>query len=56
MAKIKVINKRDGKVAVGTSFRNIPSETIFSFGDFSVGTNFSTRVVKKYGNTIKFFC
>lgn len=55
MAKIKVVNKRDGKTAVGTSFRNIPSETIFSFGDFSVETNFSTRVIKNYSNTISSF-
>lgn len=55
MAKIKVVNKRDGKVAVGSSFRNIPSETIFSFGDFSVETNFTTRVVKNYSNTISSF-
>jgi hypothetical protein len=55
MAKIKVVNRRDGKVAVGTSFRNIPSETIFSFGDFSVETNFSTRVVNTYSNVISSF-
>jgi len=55
MAKIKVINKRDGKTAVGSSFRNIPSETIFSFGDFSVETNFNTRVVKNYSNTLSSF-
>lgn len=55
MAKIKVINKRDGKVAVGSSFRNIPSETLFSFGDFSLETNFSTRVLKNYNNTLSSF-
>lgn len=55
MAKIKVVNKRNGKTAVGSSFRNIPSETIFSFGRFSVDTNFSTRVVKSYTNTISSF-
>lgn len=55
MAKIKVVNKRDGKVAVGTAFRNIPSETIFSFGDFSLETNFSTRVVRNYNNTLSSF-
>jgi len=55
MAKIKVVNKRDGKTAVGSAFRNIPSETIFSFGDFSVETNFSTRVIKSYGNTLSSF-
>lgn len=55
MAKIKVVNKRDGKVAVGTSFRNIPSETIFSFGRFSVESNFNTRIVKSYANTISSF-
>lgn len=55
MAKIKVVNKRDGKVAVGSSFRNIPSETLFTFGDFSLETNFSTRVVKNYSNTLSSF-
>lgn len=55
MAKIKVVNKRDGKIAVGSAFRNIPSETIFSFGDFSVETNFSTRVVNTYSNVISSF-
>jgi hypothetical protein len=55
MAKIKVVNKRDGKVAVGSAFRNIPSETIFSFNNFSLETNFSTRVVKNYNNTLSSF-
>lgn len=55
MAKIKVVNKRDGKRAVGSTFRNIPSETIFSFGRFSVDTNFGTRVIKNYSNTISSF-
>jgi len=55
MAKIKVVNKRDGKTAVGSSFRNIPSETVFSFGRFSVATNFNTRVIKNHSNKISSF-
>lgn len=55
MAKIKVVNRRDGRVAVGSSFRNIPSETIFSFGKFSVETNFSNRTIKSNANRISSF-
>lgn len=55
MSKIKVVNRRDGKQAVGSSFRNIPSETVFSFGKFTVDTNFGIRVIKNYRNTISSF-
>ncbi len=55
MAKVKVINKRQGADLIGANFRNVASETIFSFGNFTVDTNFTTRTVKKYNNTLSSF-
>lgn len=43
MKKIKVINGRLNENLNGVNFNNTPSETIFSFGSFSITSNFSGR-------------
>jgi len=55
LAKVKVRNKRLGSDLVGASFRNITSETVFTFGRFTVDTNFGVRNVRNYSNTLSSF-
>lgn len=56
MPLIKVVNRRDGTVQqLSSSFKNVTSETVFSFGDFSVETNLNVRKIKDYSNTLSSF-
>ena len=55
MAKVKVINNGLDQNLNGTSFTNITSETIFSFGRFSVTSNFGGRIPIDYTNALSTF-
>jgi hypothetical protein len=55
LAKVKTINRRQGSDLIGANFRNAASETIFTFGRFTVDTNFSSRKVRNYSNELSSF-
>ena len=55
MANVKVINNNLDSNLNGTNFNNIPSETIFSFGSFTVTSNFEGRIFIDYTNTLSAF-
>lgn len=54
MAKRKIINRSNSDL-IGNNFTNVSSETIFSLGDFSVGTNFSKKVTKDFSESLSSF-
>jgi len=53
--KVKVINSALNQNLNGTTFNNVPSQTIFSFDDFYVTTNISDRNFIDYSNTLTSF-
>ena len=55
MAKVKVINTNLDSNLNGTNFNSIPSETIFSFGSFTVTSNFDGRKYIDYSNKLSTF-
>ncbi len=55
MANIKVKNTSLDQNLNGTNFNNTASETIFSFGSFSLTSNFSGRVPIDYSNQLSTF-
>lgn len=55
MAKVKVINRRQGSDLIGANFRNVASETVFTFGRFTVDTNFAVRTIRNYSNELSSF-
>lgn len=55
MAKVKVVNNNLDQNLNGNSFNNVPSETIFSFGSFSITSNFDGRKYIDYSNTLSSF-
>ena len=55
MAKVKVVNINLDQNLNGTNFNNTASETIFSFGRFSVTTNFDGRNYIDYTNELSSF-
>jgi len=55
VAKVKVINNNLDQNLNGTFFNNTASETIFSFGRFSVTSNFDSRKYIDYSNTLSSF-
>jgi hypothetical protein len=55
VAKVKVVNTRLDSNLNGTNFNNIPSETIFSFGSFTVTSNFDGRTPIDYTNELSSF-
>ena len=55
MAKVKVVNTGLDQNLNGTNFNNTTSETIFSFGSFTVTSNFEGRVPIDYSNTLSSF-
>jgi len=55
VAKVKVINNSLDQNLNGSYFNNTASETIFSFGKFSVTSNFDSRKYIDYTNTLSSF-
>lgn len=55
MAKVKVVNNNLDQNLNGNNFNNTASETIFSFGSFSVTSNFDGRKYIDYTNTLSSF-
>jgi len=55
VAKVKVVNNNLDQNLNGDYFNNIPSQTIFSFGGFSVTSNFDGRTPIDYTNTLSSF-
>ena len=55
MAKVKVINNNLDQNLNGGSFNSTPSQTIFSFGRFSVTSNFDGRKYIDYSNKLSSF-
>ena len=55
MAKVKVVNTGFNDSIVDTNFTNIPSQTIFSFGDFTVTSNFEGRTEIDYTSILSSF-
>ena len=55
VAKVKVVNTGLDQNLNGNYFNNVTSETIFSFGSFTVTSNFEGRVPKDYSNTLSSF-
>lgn len=55
VAKVKVINNGLDQNLNGNSFNNTPSQTIFSFGRFSVTSNFDGRKYIDYKNRLSSF-
>jgi hypothetical protein len=55
VAKVKVVNTRLDSNLNGVNFNNIPSETIFSFGSFTVTSNFDGRKPIDYTNELSSF-
>jgi hypothetical protein len=55
VAKVKVVNTGLDQNLNGTNFNNTTSETIFSFGSFTVTSNFEGRVPIDYSNTLSSF-
>ncbi len=53
--KRKFINKHQGFDLIGANFRNAASETVFTFGRFTVDTNFSIRKIRNYDNQLSSF-
>jgi hypothetical protein len=55
VAKVKVINRNlDGNLN-GSNFENIPSQTLFRFGKFSLTSNFDGRTTIDYSNVLSTF-
>lgn len=55
MAKVKVVSGGLDQNLNGTYFNNVPSETLFSFGDFQITTNSFGRTYIDYSNTLSSF-
>ena len=55
MGKVKVVNNNLNSNLNGTNFNNTPSETIFSFGRFSVTSNFDKREHVDYSTQLSTF-
>ena len=55
MAKVKVTNTNLDQNLNGTNFNDAPSRTIFSFGSFTVTSNFDNKVTIDYANTLSTF-
>jgi hypothetical protein len=55
VAKVKVINNNLDQNLNGNTFTNVPSETIFSFGKFSITSNFDGRKYINYSDTLSSF-
>ena len=55
MAKVKVVNNKLNQDLIGQNFTNQASNTVFSFGDFSVTSNFTGRKYTDYSNKLKSF-
>lgn len=55
MAKVKVINNNLDQNLNGTNFNDTPSKTIFSFGSFTVTSNFDGKANVNYTNTLSSF-
>jgi hypothetical protein len=55
VAKVKVVNNKLDQNLNGNNFNNTASETIFSFGGFSVTSNFSGRQFIDYNNSLSSF-
>lgn len=55
MAKVKVQGTNLDQNLNGGNFNDIPSQTIFSFGDFKVTSNFDGRSVIDYNNQLSTF-
>lgn len=53
--KVKVINGQLNQNLNGATFNNVPSQTIFSFDNFYVTTNISSRNFIDYSNTLTSF-
>lgn len=55
MAKVRVLNRNLDENLNGVNFNNTPSNTIFSFGSFSVVSNFDRKENIDYSNTLSSF-
>ena len=55
MAKVKVVNNTLDQNLNGANFNNTASKTIFTFGRFSVTSNFDGRKYIDYSNTLSSF-
>ena len=55
MAKVKVINKGQDSDLIGGNFKNIASDTIFSFGSFTLTSNFAGKQTIDYSNELSGF-
>ena len=55
MAKVKVVSTSLDQNLNGTNFNNTTSETVFSFGSFTVTSNFDGRIPIDYTNTLSSF-
>lgn len=55
MAKVRVLNRSLDENLNGVNFNNTPSNTIFSFGSFSVISNFDRKQNIDYSNTLSSF-
>jgi len=55
MPRIKVINKRANGDLIGQNFTNAASETVFSFGNFKLESNFVGKTNINYSNVLSSF-
>jgi len=55
VALVKRTNGNVNNNLVGGAFTNVPSNTVFSLGDFRVESNFTGRVTKDYSNELSSF-
>jgi len=55
VAKVRIVNKALDSNLNGVNFNNNPSETIFSFGSFSITSNFDRKKNIDYSNELSAF-
>jgi hypothetical protein len=55
MALVRRTNRNQNNQLMGDAFTNVPSNTVFSLGDFRVESNFTGRKTKDYSNELSSF-